>query len=541
MASSAVCISTPQVLSSTTAVHEENAVIVSGKMTLSVRKQPSARGNKLVQSVRPLPKQKVLPNIFKYKICSGNNGRLLLVPFRKRPWWHGSSPSEANDGDSAISGVSFLWEMYRNPHHYRNPAYATVVINHLENNSWLVTKKGLYLTVRDHCVKVGLNMADVVPRTYYLASVKSCEDDFEAFMQYNQQKLGLQPLAIPSCSANQRSASVFDVRVETVSDDVPHSLEPIAGAEEAVAPQSESPVSAKLRPLDKSTEEGLVWILKPASKTNRGFGIKVVRGVDAVLEVVHAENLAAVAAEAEPQEPQRTAVALEKAANRRAAQNGWIVQEYMERPLLVAGRKFDIRCYVLIVQKGAELSAYFYEDAYIRTSSKKYTLGRLSDRETHLTNDAVQKHSKCYGKFEQGNKLSLAELQQSIANDYPRAPANVVEAVIMPRIKQLSALSVAAAKEKLLETQCKRSFELLGYDYMIDEQFRPVLIEINSNPCLELCCPLLAELIPAMLNAVIKVAVDPFFPPPTEQRTRSCEEAVASLATEDCRFTPLQI
>jgi uncharacterized coiled-coil DUF342 family protein len=35
-------------------------------------------------------------------------------------------------------------------------------------------------------------------------------------------------------------------------------------------------------------------------------------------------------------------------------------------------------------------------------------------RALHLTNDAVQKHNKNYGKFEAGNKLTYEELQQSI-------------------------------------------------------------------------------------------------------------------------------
>jgi tubulin--tyrosine ligase len=43
------------------------------------------------------------------------------------------------------------------------------------------------------------------------------------------------------------------------------------------------------------------------------------------------------------------------------------------------------------------------------------------------------------------------------------------------------------------------NFEIFGMDFMIDEEFRPWLIEINTNPCLELCCPLLSKVIPAMV------------------------------------------
>ena len=51
-------------------------------------------------------------------------------------------------------------------------------------------------------------------------------------------------------------------------------------------------------------------------------------------------------------------------------------------------------------------------------------------------------------------------------------------------------------------------------DFMIDSTFRPFLIEINTNPCLELASPLLAKLIPAMVDNALQIAIDPVFPPP---------------------------
>jgi hypothetical protein len=231
--------------------------------------------------------------------------------------------------------------------------------------------------------------------------------------------------------------------------------------------------------------------------------------------------------------PPPTQNVLEKAANTRGARTGWIVQEYMERPLLISGRKFDIRCYVVLTLSAKTgLKAYFYDRAYIRTSCKRYNLSKLEDRETHLTNDAVQKHSKNYGKFEQGNKLSLDEWQASITADYPGAPATVVRDHIFPTIKELTRYSVLAAKESLCKSTFGKSFELLGYDYMINDQFQPSLIEINSNPSLEMQSgPLLMELMPKLVNDTIAVAVDPFFKPAMlPPSARSCTEGSAGIA-----------
>lgn len=50
---------------------------------------------------------------------------------------------------------------------------------------------------------------------------------------------------------------------------------------------------------------------------------------------------------------------------------------------------------------------------------------------------------------------------------------------------------------------------------MIDEDFTVQLIEANTNPCLEINgCPVLARIIPTMLDCAFRIAIDPILPPP---------------------------
>ena len=59
------------------------------------------------------------------------------------------------------------------------------------------------------------------------------------------------------------------------------------------------------------------------------------------------------------------------------------------------------------------------------------------------------------------------------------------------------------------------SFEIYGFDFMLDEDFKVYLIEVNTNPCLETSCPLLQKLIPDMVDSGLKIALDPLYPPPS--------------------------
>lgn len=47
---------------------------------------------------------------------------------------------------------------------------------------------------------------------------------------------------------------------------------------------------------------------------------------------------------------------------------------------------------------------------------------------------------------------------------------------------------------------------------MIDDSSKVWLIEVNTNPCLELSCNLLAKMIPQLIDNTLKICLDPLFP-----------------------------
>ena len=61
----------------------------------------------------------------------------------------------------------------------------------------------------------------------------------------------------------------------------------------------------------------------------------------------------------------------------------------------------------MLTSHNGVLKGYMYRDVYFRTSSKPFDLDDLTNRQIHLTNDAVQMYAEDYGKYEAANKLSI--------------------------------------------------------------------------------------------------------------------------------------
>ena len=64
----------------------------------------------------------------------------------------------------------------------------------------------------------------------------------------------------------------------------------------------------------------------------------------------------------------------------------FVVQKYIEKPLLINGRKFDIRLWVLVTH---EHKCFYFREGYCRLSGQPYTLENQENLFVHLTNNAI--------------------------------------------------------------------------------------------------------------------------------------------------------
>ena len=231
-----------------------------------------------------------------------------------------------------------------------------------------------------------------------------------------------------------------------------------------------------------------VWVIKPGENSNRGIGIMVETKLANIVNEVQ-----------------------------NGCQNGRtiILQKYISNPLLYKNRKFDIRCFSLVTSINGHIKAYFYKNGYIRTASKEYTLNQnqLHNKFIHLVNDAVQKHSEDYGKHETANKLSYADFQKFLSSQYAHLNINF-ERDILSQVQKIVTDTIRATFHLLDTSRRINSYELFGYDFMFDREFRPYLIEVNSNPSLECSSSLLSKLFHDMLENTFAIAIDPLFPGP---------------------------
>ncbi|CAL8253180.1 unnamed protein product [Merluccius merluccius] len=174
------------------------------------------------------------------------------------------------------------------------------------------------------------------------------------------------------------------------------------------------------------------------------------------------------------------------------AQEHFIVQEYLDKPFLMEGYKFDLRIYILVTSCDP-LRIYLYDDGLVRMGTEKYhapSEANLSQLYMHLTNYSVNKHNENFERDEtadKGSKRSIGWFTEFLrANQYDVAKfwgdvsELVVKTLIVAEPHVLHAYRMCRPGQPPgSDSVC---FEVLGFDIILDRKLKPWLLEINRAP-----------------------------------------------------------
>lgn len=81
--------------------------------------------------------------------------------------------------------------------------------------------------------------------------------------------------------------------------------------------------------------------------------------------------------------------------NPNLVKESYVISRYIDNPLLMGGRKFDMRLYVLVTSF-RPLKVYLYKHGFGRFCTVKYddSVNEMDNMYIHLTNVSIQKHGK---------------------------------------------------------------------------------------------------------------------------------------------------
>ncbi|KAM6981911.1 protein polyglycylase TTLL10 [Tautogolabrus adspersus] len=185
-----------------------------------------------------------------------------------------------------------------------------------------------------------------------------------------------------------------------------------------------------------------------------------------------------------------------------------IVQHYIQKPLLLKGKKFDVRSFLLI----ACTSPYmvFFRHGYVRLTCELYDPSS-NNLSAHLTNQYMQKKNPLYSQLKEDTVWSMESFNTYVNDRFQVAkglPRDWVLDVFAKRMQQIMMQCFFAVKSKL--DRRLGYFDLIGCDFMVDEEFKVWLLEMNCNPALHTNCDVLKEVIPSTVVETLDLTLEIF-------------------------------
>jgi hypothetical protein len=142
----------------------------------------------------------------------------------------------------------------------------------------------------------------------------------------------------------------------------------------------------------------------------------------------------------------------------------WVLQEYIDNPLLLNGKKFHIRAAAFIYLKNNIKKFYLFNKYFIYIAVKKFVLNNFNNIEIHNTH---------------GAKLTKNDVVNA-TRDFYKMPEKILR-VINEKIIQICKII-----KKYIRFNCydnnKECFSYIGFDFMVNNNYEVKCIEINQRP-----------------------------------------------------------
>ena len=213
-----------------------------------------------------------------------------------------------------------------------------------------------------------------------------------------------------------------------------------------------------------------IWIVKP-SGLSRGRGISCIDQLNDILSNIKSHNQT-------------------------------VIQKYIENPMVIKGRKFDMRQWVLVTNFNP-LTVYMFDTPYVRFGAEEFHLDDFKNIFSQLTGNSIAKHSQKFENSEiEGDMWEIAQFREYLQ----KREGKDVWPEIQQKIKKIVIYALHCAKHKIMKR--KNAFEILGFDIMIDDALNVYLIEINLSPDWTYSTKVTEKLIKIASEDIIKIVID---------------------------------
>lgn len=419
--------------------------------------------------------------------------------------------------------INFQWKYFCKNVDFRKcqfdpnqPLKKQMMVNLFDNNCEIGNKKNLFLNLIKYCNKINVNVFQIIPFTIILSNGKSFDQTMEALEEMMAFLSSYQLNTNRKKKDKEQEKGLFFNKLYkdhffndnfTSNDD------------------------RTLMYIDSQfLSQKNYWILKPVD-LYKGMGIqisnnivemkklsrKILIGVDTSFKKetssstatgTGASNTVIVngmnSVEQSPSKEDESNPKKQKNVSHIYCSSQILIQKYLDNPLLYNKRKFDIRCYVLVDHN---FNVYYCREGHLKGCSIEYDIESKSPF-AHITNYSFQKNSEKFQKHELGNEMSYQNFKVFLQSE--NVSLTLFDAMIA-KMKYAIEISMNAVGAKLNKKEKMLSFEIFGYDFIIDNDFTPWILEINNNPGLGISSPVIEKLVPRMLDDAFRLTIDTYF------------------------------